>query len=86
MYYRRRPEMVLAYQLSVDNMLALEAWCGGAIKGTKLPVNQRVIEIHVRGEEIRAEIGDWIVKGFNGSFSVMDAVAFQLAFEPTIPQ
>jgi hypothetical protein len=66
--FRKKPVVIEANRLSVENMEQLEQWCGGAIKGTKLPPEQRCIDIQTLEGEMRTNIGDWIIKGVNGEF------------------
>ena len=39
-------------------------WCGGSVKGTKLPPEQRVIQLHGGGDwrESEAKVGDYVVE------------------------
>lgn len=53
---------VIAVQLTEYNLIEVENWCGGSIKGIALPENQRVIDIQTYSGEIRAEVGDFIIK------------------------
>lgn len=43
--YKKKPIQIEAEQLTPQNIEVLEDWCGGQIKGTSLPVNERVIDI-----------------------------------------
>lgn len=55
-------EYVIARQLNVENMSELELWCGGSIKGTRLPPEKRVLQISRDGEETDCKMGDWIIR------------------------
>jgi len=66
--YISNPVQIEAIQLSVDNMTDVEFWCGGSIKGTKLPPEERELEIHTLEGDMRAEIGDYIIRGTEGEF------------------
>ena len=66
--FRKKPVMVESRRLSVENMRELEGWCGGSIKGVKLTESQRCIDIQTLEGEMRANIGDWIIKGVKGEF------------------
>lgn len=79
--YRKKAYQVEARQVTVGNLESIEAWSNGAIKGTKLPRDQRIIEIQNAGIEQRAEVGDWIVKEANGVFNVYTDEAFNLLHE-----
>jgi len=66
--WRKKPVVVEARKLTIMNMVAIEEWCGGQIKGTKLPLEERVIDIHTLEGEVRADIGDHIIQGVKGEF------------------
>ena len=66
--YRKKPIVIYAEQLTEKNLENLENWCGGSIKGTALPRNERVIDILTLEGEMRARIGDWIICGVKGEF------------------
>ena len=61
--FRRKVMTLEAFQLREDNIEQLEKWCNGSIKGTKLHVSERCIDIQTDSGEQRAEMGDWIIKG-----------------------
>lgn len=54
-------KLVKAVQLTEHNLIKVENWCG-SIKGIALPENERVIDIQTYSGEIRAEVGDFIIK------------------------
>lgn len=62
MKYRKKPVVIEAEKLSVTNIDRLEEWCRGSIKGTKLPKDMQVIDIQTNEGEMRASMGDWIIK------------------------
>lgn len=79
--YRRKNTEVCAYRLTVSNMLVLERWSRGAIKGTKLPAKDRVIEIRTFDQRNPcAAVGDWIVVE-RGNFDVYTNEYFHKCFE-----
>jgi hypothetical protein len=61
--YVNKPFEVEARELTEDNLEEIELWCGGSIKGTKLPRKDRIIELwdHTLDMENRASIGDFVV-------------------------
>jgi hypothetical protein len=81
----KTPSSIRAMQVTVDSLEAVEAWCGGQIKGVKLPAHQRVIDFQARYGEKRAEIGDWIVRSVYGDtwvfWDVYSNVEFVNLFE-----
>ena len=71
--------IVEAFQVTVDNMVFLEHWCGGSIKGTKLPYKDRVIEIESEDYSFRAGVGAWIVR-MESCFMVLTDTTFHLRY------
>ena len=81
MKFRKKPVVIDAFRLWSGNIRELEAWCGGAIKGIKLPSSQRCIDIQTLEGEMRAEIGDWIIRGVKGEFYSCKHDIFILTYE-----
>lgn len=65
--YRSKVVEIEAYQLTVGNIRQMEVWSGGSVKGTQLPVHEQEIELVTHGDEVRACIGDYIIKELDGS-------------------
>lgn len=82
MKFRKKPVVIEAQQLTVFNLEELEQWCSGSIKGLRLPANQRVIDIQTLEGEMRAQIGDWIIKGVKGEFYPCKPEIFAMTYEP----
>ena len=80
--YRKKPVVIEANQLTVNNMDGIEQWCGGSIKGVKLPANERVIHIPTLEGEMTAQIGDWIIQGVKGEFYPCKPDIFDATYEP----
>lgn len=81
MKFRKRPIVVEARLLTTENIKSLEEWCGGSIKGTSLPVGERVIAIQTLEGEMWADIGDWIIKGVKGEFYPCKPDIFEQTYE-----
>ena len=81
--YYKKAIIVEAEQLTIENIDILEKWCGGQIKGTKLPVERRSIDIWIKSieEEVRANIGDYIIRMPNGDFSCRSMAVFEAIYE-----
>lgn len=60
--YERKLKFSEALRVTPENLEIVEAWCGGSIKGTRLPREQRCIDIQTYFGEMSANVGDWIVK------------------------
>lgn len=81
MRYRKKPVIIEAFQLTEKNLESLEAWCGGSIKGILLPKTEQVIDIQTLEGEMRASIGDYIIKGIKGEFYPCKPDIFEQTYE-----
>ncbi|MBU0978090.1 MAG: hypothetical protein KKD18_06750 [Nanoarchaeota archaeon] len=81
MKFRKKPVVIEAKRLSISNMEEIEEWCHGSIKGTSLPIQERVIDIQTLEGEMRAGIGDWIICGIKGEFYPCKLDIFEATYE-----
>ena len=81
MKYRKKPVVIEARQLTPLSMESIEAWCGGSIKGIKLPPEKRCIDIQTLEGEMRAQMGDWVIKGVKGEFYPCKPDIFEMTYE-----
>jgi hypothetical protein len=81
-WYRKLPIAIQALRLTSSNLEQAEEWCKGSIKGTKLPREKRSIDIQTLEGEMRAEQGDWIIKGVKGEFYPCKPDIFEATYEP----
>lgn len=81
MKFRKKPVVIDAMRLTVYSMEAVEAWCGGSVKGLALPREQRIIHIQTLEGEMTASIGDWVIKGIKGEFYPCRADIFAASYE-----
>jgi len=79
--YRKKPIIVEAKQLTEETLERIAAWCDGAVKGTKLPRRERVIDIQTLEGEMRAFIGDWVIRGIAGEFCPCKPDIFEVTYE-----
>jgi hypothetical protein len=63
MKYKKKSVVIEARLLTTANIQELESWCKGSIKGTSLPLRERVIDIQTLEGEMLANIGDYIING-----------------------
>mgnify|MGYP000443659081 CR=1 FL=1 len=58
-----------AVRHTVENSQQLAVWCGGGVRGIKLPPEERTVQFYNQeaGEQ-DASVGDWIVRRSNGTF------------------
>lgn len=66
--FRKKPLVVEAVRVTEANIEWVEKWCRGSIKGILLPKIEQVIDIQTLEGEMRANIGDVIIKGIQGEF------------------
>lgn len=81
MKYRKKPVVIEARLLTVDNLESVEAWCHGAVKGIGLPREERIIHIQTLEGEMTANLGDWIIKGIKGEFYPCRADIFAATYD-----
>lgn len=82
MKFVKKPVVIEAERLSVFNLEKLEEWCGGSIKGLRLPAKERIIHIQTLEGEMTANIGDWIIKGIAGEFYPCKHKIFEQTYTP----
>ena len=83
MKFRKKPLVIEAHQLRPNNIETLAEWCGGSIKGTALPVEHQCIDIQTLEGEMRAEMGDWIIRGIKGEHYPCKPDIFKTTYEET---
>lgn len=70
-----KPEICEAVCFDVTDLDAQERmadWCKGRLRGTKLPAQDRIIQIDtLDGGEAEANFGDWILREASGRFRVL---------------
>lgn len=76
MKYTMKKNTFEAKLVTIENMSMVEEWCGGSIKGTKLPACDRIIAVRTPLGEDEADVGDYIADLGNQCFYVFRAAAF----------
>ncbi|MCH4543176.1 hypothetical protein [Ochrobactrum sp. A-1] len=82
--FRKKPVVVEARKFDavyLNEQEQLADWCGGRLRGVKLHVQDRVIQIDTLEGEIEASFGDWIIKGVKGEFYPCKPDVFDLTYE-----
>ena len=88
MKFRKKPVVIEARQFTfeiaadMERWGALAGWCGGLVRGTKIPPSQRGIEIPTLEGDMRAAVGDWIIKGVSGEFYPCKPDIFEKTYDP----
>ena len=73
-FFVKNPIKIEARQFSLDIARdigaweSIASWCGGLIRGYRLEPERREIKIPTLEGDMRATVGDWIIKGVNGEF------------------
>jgi predicted RNase H-like HicB family nuclease len=73
-----------AWQITQDNIHRIARWCGAKVMGSNLPGGRpsHLVLFGNSGEDdAYAEVGDWVVRGFNNHFFVAPAEWFDRTYE-----
>lgn len=77
--YRKRPVIIEAMRLLVSNAYEVSQWCGGEVKF----VSPALPAVFIRTLEgvMRADLGDYIIKGVQGEFYPCKPEVFFATYE-----
>jgi len=83
MRYRKKPVVIEAVQFfdTTENLCELDEFIGGLVvdySDKKHPA----VKIHTLEGVMRAEVGDWIIRGVNGEFYPCKPDIFGKTYEP----
>jgi hypothetical protein len=80
-FYRKKPVVIEARQFTPSAPLQpLADWCGGHVGW--IDRYTPAIEIGTLEGVMRAELGDWIIKGVQGEFYPCKPDIFEATYEP----
>lgn len=86
MRYRKKPVEVEAMNIGVESMLNVARWCGGRIQTSAKASDPSDIaswlEIPTLEGIMRANKGDWVIRGVNGEFYPCKNEIFAATYEP----
>lgn len=82
--YKKKPVIIEAEKLTQDNLTVLNDWCKGNIKDVKLSSDKWCIDIETLEGTMRAEQGDYIIKGVKGEFYPCKSDIFEMSYEKVI--
>ena len=84
MKFRKKPVVIEAMQLTENNYMAIKKWINGTENAfpAYLGSGNISIGIHTLEGEMRADLGDWIIKGVEGEFYPITNDIFELTYEP----
>ncbi len=86
MKFRKKPVVIEAEQLTRENLSRLSDWCGGTWadlygRGDRGEDISNVAIATLEGA-MRANLGDWIIKGVKGEFYPCKNEIFEATYEP----
>jgi hypothetical protein len=81
--FRKKPVVISARQLSLENSDEIMKWCGSTKHWTKPPFRAvtGIIVPTLEGDH-EASWGDWIIKGVKGEFYPCKPDIFEMTYEP----
>lgn len=79
-YYRKKPVVIEARQLTAENLREIAAWANGAVIRTQAFVP--FVEIQTLEGRMIGDPGDWIIKGVKGEFYPCKPDVFEQTYEP----
>jgi len=82
MQFRKKPVVIDALQLTLENFEEVKQWCGG--KTWSRPPMRAVTGITIPTLEgnMEASFGDWIIQGVKGEFYPCKPDIFEATYEP----
>lgn len=87
--FRKRPVVIQALRFSRDRPEDVALWCGGRVIGQPKPSDPSdvyvALEIPTLEGVMRAEHGDWIIRGVKGEFYPCKPDIFDATYEPVDP-
>ena len=85
-FYKKKPVVIEARIFdheAADELIAIEAWCGGYVSGSK--TNYPCLYISTLEGEMQADVGDYIIKGVKGEFYPCKPDIFRMTYEEVNP-
>lgn len=83
--FRKKPVVIEAFQLTLQNQSEIAAWCGGFCyyaQPAPSVAPRPSVGIETLEGVMTADIGDWIIKGVNGEFYPCKPDIFEKTYEP----
>lgn len=79
--YRKKPVVIEAIKLTVDNIQDAMIWCGETALYAELHKKSKSLYIHTLEGAMQANIGDWVIKGIKGEFYPCKNDIFEMTYE-----
>jgi hypothetical protein len=87
--YRKKPVVIEAMQVldDIENHRAIRRWAAANVgEGHEIPVSITAfgpeMVIHTLEGDMRADLGDWIIRGVQGEFYPCKPDIFEATYEP----
>ncbi|WP_042174545.1 hypothetical protein [Streptomyces sp. NBRC 110035] len=81
--FRKKPVEIQAMHLSEPNTPdSVASWCGGRVVGDGVTGHRYSIEIDTLEGTMRADFGDWVIRGVVGEFYPCKPDIFEATYEP----
>lgn len=81
-FYQARPVVKEAMQLTSDNVNEVVTWIGS---GARYGEDHSLFVIQTIEGDMRASVGDWIIKGLRGEFYPCRSDIFEQTYEAVSP-
>lgn len=82
MRFRKKPVVIEAVQFTGHNQFAVVAFCGGVSGRASIHPRDDAMLIATLEGDMRADVGDWIIKGVKGEFYPCKPDIFAATYEP----
>lgn len=81
--YRKKPVVVEARLLAEDVAPEIALWCGGRLVEDFTPFTKHVLGLDIPTLEgvMRADVGDWVIRGVKGEFYPCKPDVFAATYE-----
>ncbi len=80
--YRKRPVVIEAIQFTGENGATIAVWSGERVRPVVEMHAPIVLAVYTLEGVMRADEGDWIVKGVQGEFYPVEPAIFEETYEP----
>jgi hypothetical protein len=82
--FRKRPVVIEAMQVTLDNRYEVAEWCGGMPTADPGQIVLSLRTLESAGGWNYADDGDWIIKGVQGEFYACKPDIFAATYEPAV--
>jgi len=83
--FRKKPVTIEARQLTTTNYMELKQWANTSSRPALLGCGEISVVILTLEGEMRADVGDWIIKGVHGEFYPCKPDIFAETYSAVLP-